>query len=67
VSCARPDAQWTNRHTFGTPESQTRAPEAASVSAEGGGTTTPTLMGGGTLFSREHLGARRRGLEAVAR
>ena len=50
---------WTNRRTFGTPPSQTRAPSACSVSAEGGGTTTPTLMGGGTLFSREQNLARR--------
>jgi hypothetical protein len=60
------NSRWTNRHTFGTPASQTRAPAAASVSAEGGGTTTPTLMGGGTLFSREHAHARRSGFAAVA-
>jgi hypothetical protein len=60
------DPLWTNRHTFGAPTTQTRAPATASVSAEGGGTTTPTLMGGGILFSREHRHARRRKLEAVA-
>jgi len=60
------DPLWTNRHTFGTPTTQTRAPATASVSAEGGGTTTPTLMGGGILFSREHRHARRRELEAGA-
>jgi hypothetical protein len=58
---------WTNWHTFGTPPSQTRAPSACSVSAEGGGTTTPTLMGGGTLFSREQFLARRCRLDGVAR
>ena len=42
----------TDRHDFGTPPSQTRAPSLASVSAEGGGTFTPTL-GGGIGFSRE--------------
>ena len=62
---AQRDALWKNRRTFGTPASQTRAPAAASVSAEGGGTTTPTLMGGGTWFSREHLHARWRRLWAV--
>ncbi len=56
---ARPVTPGTNRHTFGTPATQTRAPATGSVSAEGGGTTTPTLMGGGTRFSREHLHARR--------
>jgi len=60
------DPLWTNRLTFGAPTTQTRAPAAASVSAEGGGTTTPTLMGGGILFSREHRHARRRELEAGA-
>jgi hypothetical protein len=57
---------WTNRHTFGTPATQTCAQAVASVSAEGGGTTIPTLMGGGTRFSREHLDARRPGLGTVA-
>jgi hypothetical protein len=42
----------TNRHTIGTPASHTGAPLAANVTAEGGGTTTPTL-GGGIGFSRE--------------
>ena len=60
------DPLWTNRHTFGAPTTQTRAPTTASVSAEGGGTTTPALMGGGILFSREHRHARRRELEAGA-
>ena len=60
------DPLWTNRLTFGTPTTQTRAPATASVSAEGGGTTTPALMGGGILFSREHRHARRRELEAGA-
>jgi hypothetical protein len=58
---------WTNRHSFGAPASQTRAPAAASVSAEGGGTTTPTLRGGGTLFSRVHFHVRRRGVGEVDR
>jgi hypothetical protein len=57
---------WTNRHASGASPAQTCAPAAASVSAEGGGTTTPTLMGGGTLFSREHAHARRRPLGEVA-
>jgi hypothetical protein len=64
---AHHDPLWTNRHTFGAPASQTRAPAAVSVSAEGGGTTTPTLMGGGTLFSREPWEVRRRWLDAGAR
>jgi hypothetical protein len=37
---------WTNRHAFGMPESQTRAPKPDIVAPEGGGTTTPTLGGG---------------------
>jgi len=45
-----------DRHEFGTPTSQTRAPKPASVSAEGGGTVTPTL-GGGFGFSREQEAA----------
>ena len=49
---AQRDPLWKNRRTFGTPAAQTRAPAAASVSAEGGGTVTPTL-GGGIGFSRE--------------
>ena len=57
---------WTNRHASGASPAQTCAPPAASVSAEGGGTTTPTLMGGVTLFSREHVQARRRRLGEVA-
>jgi hypothetical protein len=60
------DPLWTNRHTFGASTTQTRAPATASVSAEGGGTTTPALMGGGILFSREHRHTRRRELEAGA-
>jgi hypothetical protein len=56
---------WTNRHASGASPAQTCAPAPASVSAEGGGTTTPTLMGGGTMFSREHVNARRRGLDEV--
>jgi len=43
---------WTNRHTIGTRALHTGAPIAANVTAEGGGTTTPTL-GGGFMFSRE--------------
>jgi hypothetical protein len=35
-----------NRHASGTPESQTRAPARGIVTAEGGGTNTPTLGGG---------------------
>ncbi len=64
---ASPGTLWTNRHTSGTPTTQTCAPTAGSVSAEGGGTATPTLMGGGTLFSRESLDARRRSLDGGAR
>jgi hypothetical protein len=63
---ARRHGRWTNWHTSGTPASQTRAPGLTSVSAEGGGTTTPTLMGGGTLFSRVPFEARRLGHEAGA-
>jgi hypothetical protein len=47
---------WNNRHEFGTSASQTRAPNPASVFAEGGGTVTPTL-GGGFGFSREQEAA----------
>ena len=47
-----PSRLWMNRHAFGANAAQTREPEAASVTAEGGGTTTPTL-GGGFWFSRE--------------
>jgi hypothetical protein len=36
----------TNRHTIGTSESQTRAPNPGIVAPEGGGTRTPTLGGG---------------------
>jgi hypothetical protein len=53
---ARRLALWNNRHEFGTPTSQTRAPNLASVSAEGGGTVSPTL-GGGFGFSREREAA----------
>jgi len=56
----------TDRHVFGTHASQTRAPNPASVSAEGGGTGSPTLMGGGTGFSREHFYRRPTGLEETA-
>jgi hypothetical protein len=45
-------ALWTNQHEFGANPAQTRATDRASVSAEGGGTATPTL-GGGYGFSRE--------------
>jgi hypothetical protein len=45
---------WINRPAFGTARSQTRAPKAGSVPAEGGGTATPTL-GGGFWFSREQF------------
>jgi hypothetical protein len=44
---------WTNWHETVTAAAQTRAPRAANVTAEGGGTTNPTLMGGGIGFSRE--------------
>jgi len=47
---------WTNQRTIGTAASHTGAPLAANVTAEGGGTTTPTL-GGGIWFSREQLRA----------
>jgi hypothetical protein len=49
---ANPGRAWANRHTIGTPASHTGAPLAANVTAEGGGTRTPTL-GGGIRFSRE--------------
>jgi hypothetical protein len=51
-SRARRVSPWSNRLEFGSQPSQTRAPNLASVSAEGGGTVTPTL-GGGIGFSRE--------------
>ena len=47
-----PGRRRANRHTIGTQASHTGAPLAANVTAEGGGTTTPTL-GGGIWFSRE--------------
>jgi hypothetical protein len=47
-----PGRPWSNRHTIGTQASHTGAPLAANVTAEGGGTGTPTL-GGGIRFSRE--------------
>ena len=47
-----PGRPWANRHTIGTQASHTGAPPTANVTAEGGGTTTPTL-GGGIWFSRE--------------
>ena len=47
-----PRRRWTNRHTIGTQATHTSAPLAANVTAEGGGTTTPTL-GGGIWFPRE--------------
>jgi hypothetical protein len=50
----------TDRHEVGTHPSQTRAPNPASVSAEGGGIVTPTL-GGGFGFSREQEAAEARG------
>ena len=43
---------WANRHEVGAVPTQKRAPQPGSVTAEGGGTTTPTL-GGGFWFSRE--------------
>jgi hypothetical protein len=43
---------WMNRRTFVTPSSHTCAPITANVTAEGGGTTRPTLMGGGAEFLR---------------
>ena len=43
-----------NRHAIVTPGSHIRALGAANVTAEGGGTASPTL-GGGIGFSREHL------------
>jgi hypothetical protein len=51
-----PQPLWTNRHELASPPTNTRAPDTCSVTAEGGGTTTPTL-GGGFWFSREHLPA----------
>ena len=53
----------TNRHALCTDASQTRAPNPASVSAEGGGMERPALMGGGTRFSREHSHGRPAELE----
>ena len=47
----------TDRHELGTDPSQTRAPNPASVSAEGGGTVTPTL--GGVSGSRVNKKRRR--------
>jgi hypothetical protein len=47
-----PGRPWTNQHTIGMQASHTGAPLAANVTAEGGGTTTPTL-GGGVRFSRQ--------------
>jgi hypothetical protein len=47
---------WTNRRELAPLPTHTRAPNTGSVTAEGGGTTTPTL-GGGFWFSREHLPA----------
>ena len=44
---------WIDRPTLGTLLAQTREPNRDSVSAEGGGTETPTL-GGAFWFSREH-------------
>jgi hypothetical protein len=49
---------WTNRHELVPLPTHTRAPDTGSVTAEGGGTTTPTL-GGGFWFSGEHLPAAR--------
>ena len=51
-----PGRPWTNRHTIGTQASHTGAPLAGNVTAEGGGTRTPTL-GGGIRFSREQAPA----------
>jgi hypothetical protein len=44
---------WTNRCEVVTPAAQTRARRGGNVTAEGGGTTNPTLEGGGIRFSRE--------------
>jgi len=56
---------WADRRNSGTVLSQTRAPNRASVVAEGGGTVTPAL-GGGFGFSREQEAARAAG-EGCAR
>jgi hypothetical protein len=47
-----PRRPWTNRQTIGTLASHTGAALAGNVTAEGGGTRTPTL-GGGIRFSRD--------------
>jgi hypothetical protein len=51
---------WSDRPEVGTHPSQTRVENPASVSAEGGGTVTPTL-GGGIGFSREQKAGACRG------
>ena len=56
---------WTDRRTSGTRVTQTRASIGGNVIAEGGGIAHPTLMGGGTGFSREPLVGRRLWFEAV--
>jgi hypothetical protein len=49
---------WTDRCELVPLPTHTRAADTGSVTAEGGGTTTPTL-GGGFWFSREHVPAAR--------
>ena len=55
-----------NRHGIVTPASQTRAPNTDIVTAEGGGTNTPTLGGGFGLIRgrRTFAGARTRAVRA---
>ncbi len=55
-----------NRHRIVTPASQTRAPNTDIVTAEGGGTNTPTLGGGFGLIRgrRNFAGARIRAVRA---
>ena len=48
-----PRSLWIDGSTLGALVAQTREPNRDSVSAEGGGTETPTL-GGAFWFSREH-------------
>jgi hypothetical protein len=60
VKVAGPPARppWNDRPETGTNRSQTGAPLPGSVTAEGGGTSTPTQGGGiGVTRARGNLGA----------